>query len=366
MGKGKSDWRVRERKTIVFANDVPAKEILKLVADLHHYRLSSYGDGTNRYYRIWQDLKARSEEEGLRNNALLEPLKGSWKAVDEMASLKDAAKNMTKEELAEIEKADPYKHFLLTTPVGQAMCVVAAGLPVYLRNSPKWELPIRSASPQLQASVQHLIYLLRTRAMAVSQKSGSTHLDETAPVDNLRIDFEPCESLGASADSALPQGFYGILEVGGFEIPLLGYDSPFRKLYGEALAALYTDPSLEIPSLDLVEFTDPTKSFPLEDRRVLEETVEIKNKHSRDCTAWLQAIHERSGWLILSDSYLERFGALSGKVTIKKILQEIASKGKELVYKDSVLLITNRHGYMKRCADIPDDYLEYYTTKATK
>lgn len=69
VGKGKSDWQVRERKTIVFVKDVPAREILTRVASLHHYRLSSYGDGTNRYYQIWQasrrDGKKRNSERTL-------------------------------------------------------------------------------------------------------------------------------------------------------------------------------------------------------------------------------------------------------------------------------------------------------------
>lgn len=52
VGRGKSDWQVRERKTVVFTKDVPAREILTRVASLHHYRLSSYGDGADRYYQI--------------------------------------------------------------------------------------------------------------------------------------------------------------------------------------------------------------------------------------------------------------------------------------------------------------------------
>ena len=49
-----------------------------------------------------------------------------------MASLQDAVKTMTAEELAKLEKNDPYKHLLLTTPYGQAICSVAAELTAHL------------------------------------------------------------------------------------------------------------------------------------------------------------------------------------------------------------------------------------------
>lgn len=271
-----------------------------------------------------------------------------------MAGLRDAAKTMTAEELAKLEKNDPYKHFLLTTPYGQAICGVAAELPAHLRDSAEWEISIQSASPELRAAVEDLLTIWR-------KQTGQTAQGEAYPFDpsKLTIAFE----LNEQNDADLVVGFYGRLEIGGAEIPLIGKNSSFRNWYAKQMKAMGSG-SKTNPDETVLKFLDPAESLAVEDRRILAETVEIDRKHCDDYAAWLEAIHRKTGWTVLSDYYWENVGEVGSRVAIKEILQRMALANKDLAYDESVLLITNNRWYKKRLADIPDEYLAYYTAKA--
>jgi hypothetical protein len=110
---------------------------------------------------------------------------------------------------------------------------------------------------------------------------------------------------------------------------------------------------------------EPLEYTPLKDDPILRQTVKIEKEKARDYVAWLQAIHEKTGLTVLSDSYWERvYEEGSGDVLIKNLLEKMAPLGKGISKEDSTLILSNKYWYNMRPADIPDYYLEYYTKKA--
>lgn len=85
----------------------------------------------------------------------MKPLKECFEVLDELTGLRSAGNKTSQEELAKLEKEDPYKHFLLTDPMGKAMCDIASQIPAHVWACPsKWNLPIDSSVPELQAAIQ--------------------------------------------------------------------------------------------------------------------------------------------------------------------------------------------------------------------
>jgi len=350
-GKNKKDWQVMERKTVVFAKDVPAKEILQQVAELHHYTLSGYGKGDKRYYRYWQDLKSRKEEEELREQDKTKPMEEYASALDEMAKLENAKDKMTAEQLAKLEKDDPYKHFLLTDPWGQALCGLAAQFPAQVfsridRN--KWRLPVGPSDPKLMAAIQRFLEEVRKLN---PKRSGDSDYDVTEIF--LKVEFD---------DSQRGFGVLGRLEFGDFEIPMLRPGSYAREMVGRMYKAMRAGIDTRNATMEQLGVRRPE---PLKDDPVLKEKVKIDAKEKCDYAAWLRAIHEKTGLIILSDSYWEQTeSGLSGELSVKDVLDRVVFFDKAISKENSTITISEKQWYKKRAADIPDSYLERCTKKA--
>lgn len=355
-GKNKKDWQVMERKTVVFAKDVPAKEILQQVAELHHYTLSGYGKGDKRYYRYWQDLKSRKEEEELREQDKTKPMEECASALDEMAKLENAKDKMTAEQLAKLEKDDPYKHFLLTDPMGQAMCGLAAYIPVDVwASSAEWSIKVGSADPDLRSAVRR--YLKEMRKM-YPESEKDRQPDSALTKIRFSLEDQP-------GNRGL--GICGQLHVGGWDIHLLKPGSFSRELFAKVARAVRA--GIEVisatPEQLAIKALEPLDDTNLKDDPILKQTVKIEKRKERDYAAWLQAIHEKTGLTVLSDSYWEQIGSgLSGELSVKDVLGRIAFFDKAISKENSTLFVSDERWYEKRLADIPDYYLEYYTRKA--
>ncbi|MHB1002113.1 MAG: hypothetical protein ACYC27_22970 [Armatimonadota bacterium] len=363
-GDSARDWQVKERKTIIYAKDVYAKDILVKVAKLHHYTLSRYGKDDNPTYCYWQDLKGRQEEENLRLQMAMEPLKQCLESLNEMASLRNAGDKMNPEELAKIEKTDPYKHFLLADPRGKAMCGIAAEIPAYVWTSPsQWTITLDSSVPGLHSAIQNY---MTARNDQMSRMTGSQQQVNEIP----NISFElTSENDGIYADGHQELGFLGRIELnGGSEIELYSKDSDLRGIVAAEAKAIRDGiiPSTLDPDQLGIKFPEPLDDTPLKDDPILKETVKIEKEDEADPAAWLRAIHKKTGLMIISDSYWEPLGKFSGEITIKDILNRFAILRKSLLKEDSALIMSNKRWYDKRSADIPDSLMERYTKKATE
>lgn len=144
---------------------------------------------------------------------------------------------------------------------------------------------IQSASPELGGAVQHLLTIWRKQTGQTAQ--GEAYFFDPS---KLTIAFE----LNEQNDADLVLGFYGRLEIGGAEIPLIGKNNSFRSWYAKQMKAMGSE-SKTSPGETVLKFPDPAESLAVDGRRILAETVEIDRKRCHDYAAWLEAIHRKTG-----------------------------------------------------------------------
>jgi hypothetical protein len=91
IGSSKSDWRVRDRRTIVYIKDVTAGSLLQRVTKLHHYRMTRSGKEGQWTYTIRQDKRANDQEKAMREEAEAAPYRGAEESLDFMAECNSKA-----------------------------------------------------------------------------------------------------------------------------------------------------------------------------------------------------------------------------------------------------------------------------------
>ena len=359
-GNNKNDWRVKERKMVVFAKDIPAKELLSKIATLHHYIISGTGEGDKRTYRYWQDLKSRKEEKELQEYGEVDLAKKCAKAINYMADLCNSTDMMTPDQLAKLEKDDPYKHFLLTNPVGKALCNFASQLPANVWNSPgDWNKPIESFSPNLLAAANNMIPEWR-KIYSIGREAS----EEENSADS--ISFKPCKDLTDGSFLQL-MGAYGYIIIGtrggiDVEIPLVRPEGIYGKLIADNAKEDSLNPGRNEGGGVIIKDDDLDKI--LKDDPVFKEKVKIKGKN--DYVSLLQILHEKTGLSVLGDYYGEEKSKLTqNEAEIGEILVTIKySLNKDISQENHLLTLSDKLWYEKREADISNSYLASLRKKA--
>ncbi|MGC8833450.1 MAG: hypothetical protein ACP5R4_05285, partial [Armatimonadota bacterium] len=116
VGQRKEDWLVREMPVNVFVKDVPAWQVMEHLAKLTDFTWSAVGEGEDKGYRIWQDLKARqlqAEEKEKRLKAL--QAERTAKGIQNLEALAKLS-HLSPKELEELAKDDPVAFFIATQP----------------------------------------------------------------------------------------------------------------------------------------------------------------------------------------------------------------------------------------------------------
>ena len=347
-GSRKDDWRVKERKTIVFAKDIPAKDLLLQAARLHHYTLSAYDQGGTKYYRYWQDQRSRQEEADLQEFGEAGLMQQCSQAVQKLAGLSGVPDSTS-------QPADPkdqysFRRFLTNDPVGKAMCDVAASLPPEVwHNRGKWTLSSKALSEQLKEAAERLF----------SKKTG----------EQVYISFEPAKQMG-DRQSFRMVGLLGQLTVrkgDRVSIPLLkSLDSP----YGEFVVKMVKAEREGMPPEGVgISFSPPVEEDNLKDEPALDTIV--KPREMPDYPELLKAVHEGTGLSIISDTYHEPRDVL--RVTDKNgiparglfnALRQVYAK--QISKEGALILISDKAWYDMRAAEIPAAYLEPLRRKITE
>jgi len=370
-GRGKSDWQVKERRTVIFAKDVTARDVLSRLSKLHHYRLSRSGPAGKWAYVFWQDRRSRDEEQALRDAEAANVEQRIANAAAYYPELAGAASRMTEKELTELEKSDPFKHFLITDPLGQAVCDLASQIPPEVWNgSQNWSLPVDGQNPGLAATGERFLsefHAFETLMSGVFDQGGAENRSQPPGGPVTKINFRPAED-----DMAKLAGLLGELQVtarkDGREytesVPLIDPNSPFASAAARLVKVVRSGATQEqlraygqqIENDLKLSFTTAREEDPLKDDPILEEKVKIEQPQSY--ASVLRAIYEKTGTLILADSYREDVSALpKGETSVKEIWTALCAFGKRFARDGEWLTVVDRQWYIKRLADIPEAYL---------
>ena len=375
-GRGRSDWKVKERRTIIFAKDIKASDVLYRVASLHRYRLSRSGKEGEWGYYIWQDKRARDQEIAAVEEKISETAKL-------FASLSGAAAKMTTAQLTELEKKEPYKRFLLTDPLGKAICDTLAQIPQQARDrSGFWTVPGDTASPALrQAAALCAAEIGRFNIMTEAPKGVTPEdLQQSAMTNLYQVRVKPFNSTNLFGEELRQQGYVGFLVVTSRQnekeyktwsflcdpnssqsrkyvnmAKAFRSGTERRKIYGTAEANFMNSPIGELDSIAGKDFDDDP---------IFSKEIELKGINNY--TAALNAIYKETEMNVLSDSYREKPGAIfSGKMKAKHIIaKSMLCLDKEPKLDGNVIVMRDKLCFDKRSVDISEDYLAALKKKA--
>jgi hypothetical protein len=387
-GQRKEDWLVREMPVNVFVKDVPAWQVMEHLAKLTDFTWSAVGEGEDKGYRIWQDLKARqqqAEEKEKRLKAL--QAERTAKGIQNIEAFAKLSR-LSQKELEELAKDDPVAFFIATQPGFNAIPAIAAALNQEQRlkaTTPEGiKIPYGEMSPQLQEAVRNMVRGMNSLLEKLSQ--------QTQPLTSQEPDWEKTSLVikAPSFESLMMMG--GQMAVTGeinitsqtesvpitMSFPIFNTKSPFGKLIGKAFSQIAEGaPLVNIQVMMQEEFTKmvaqgfETEQKPPSDPELL-KTVKWETKGWSSLDKELKAFHEASGLNLVADGLPQpsmQGPSLAASMGQEAKVYEILNRFKNLYGLDwekfdSVIRMRDREWAKKRDWLIPQEKLSRWKAKA--
>jgi hypothetical protein len=217
-GNNDRDWRVRERRVTVYADDIPVGIIKDELSNLLGYKVSIFGKKDNWSYQYWQDLKAKQLEAELLNAAKVNSANRSMALRESAISSADAALNMSPEEAMKLREKDPWMAYLGGTKSGRGFAKLMSAINQFapverdlMLRGRQVDISFDNVSPELRAAINDSI---SGGIGGFIKKSAMGQLDAVSPTG---ITFMSMDQLVGDSAAGI-SGFGGMAIITG-QIP---------------------------------------------------------------------------------------------------------------------------------------------------
>lgn len=395
-GTSAQDWKPRERKVTIFAEDVPAGDLIHEIAALLDFELTASGKEGQWEYRFWLDRKSRQAEDEAVAASEKENKERITKAYQAALDVADEALGLTYGEALAKRASSPWLAFLGGADTGRACAKILSYLNKQGADSRSQFLAGRVIAlnvADMPAEVQQAV-----RQAAGGTLAGYVERDSDDPVEITSVTIQPscddnsyvlpgqmvfgCTAGGLSADDQT-------YEEAVASLPLVSPNSPLSKFIGEFALRVESgdDPasleqefeaSLEKDGGLLRRFFDhdsPTRDNPPTDPELTRD-IEIKkvgeepsDPMETGCDpepagAYVREISRATGWPVLFESFnsLNNFPALivPGKQPLYKVLIALEEAGYLWRRQSGILLVWPEDRLARRASEISEALVAHY------
>jgi hypothetical protein len=392
-GRGQEDWLSRELPVSLFVKDVPARTVLEQLPKLTDFHWTVTGEGDARAYQFWQDLKARqAQADEVVTRDKQRKADRVRRALMNMEGLARYG-TMTPSAIEALKDKDPLGLLLASQPGFSSIPKLVGGLTreqQMAATTPEGlKIPYSSLSPAMKAEVRSFL-------SGISQFAA-----RVAPPDELKGLTVPTEDdlakatlafLPQKSDSRNPledQGMTGQMEIQGLvgrgainDFPLFDTTSPVGKAFGNLLSEVLqgAPPDQLMPRLqaevgsailESVIQGHPEGQTDPELQKKVKLVLKSESGRMPSLGEVLQAVHEASGFSILSDNLpstggqMPALGAVTDEMPLYVLLGVLRTVYGLAFTKEGVLLRLKDVDWAgKRDALIPQAQMARWKAKA--
>jgi hypothetical protein len=387
-GKGPEDWQVKEMPVNVFVKDVPAWLVMEQLAKLTDFYWQSVGEGDQKGYRLWQDLKARQAQQAERDTRMREELKMRTEmGVKNIQSFAALAK-ITPKDLEQLQKDDPAALFFVTTPGFKAMPHLIAALTpqqqILATTKEGARIRYKEMPEPLQASLREYVNGMLDLVQKLAPAANTITLPEPDWNRGVLVVQAPTYEQISTMGSVVPltselkvEGLGPLVDA--ITMPIFDTKSPIGRMIGKALTQLTE--GAPVQSLQIAMAEEFAKSVAqgmgveppaTPDDPELLKTVKFQGKSWASLDNLVEAFHNASGLNIITDN-LPNPGmqgpslaaVFASEAPIYRVLHSFkALFGLEYVKEDGIIRMRDRDWARKRDWLVPREMLNRWRSKA--
>lgn len=239
-GLNDQDWAVRDRKVIVQVVDMKLADLMQQLSSTLRFHWSRGADGEKSVYRLWQDKKAREEEESLRSaQDSAESAQAREKRENGLADMVNLG-SLNAADAAKLKATDPWRYVLATEPLGRDVADLmndfsdARGAFV---QGTEASFPVMELPAGLQDTVRRIAESYDSLTKSIG--NADDHSALLARFDKLQITIN--RRIAGKSD-IVSQSMLGRITIGSgadsFDIPMFEPSSAVGKALGKAIISL--------------------------------------------------------------------------------------------------------------------------------
>ena len=397
-GYNSRDWQVRDRKMIIFAEDMPLADLMQSIARVMKFKWDRSGEAGKWSYRLFMDRRTVLESEAETQRAEQRYLDRQAKKRNAMSDKLSELSKMSDAEVGKLRQENPYLYFLAKSGLAEGLSGalnewVLAG--AFANNTGiGWRL-----APGADGFWRKLVNGGRAMESALRGES-SLALTDKLILSYVEVNRKGAEGFGLGSDAMFSQFLLGTVTVEyeapgddgtmihhNLEISLMDPESSLAKGLGNKLASglenasSTTDFSFVLKPDEMMGNDFGEKLVKHEDDPSLGK--EIKFKSGKDSPSkeefdlskldgLLACLSEASGLNVVSDalgkSVLNASWKADTKVSIAAALGGLSLMWNSNWWKNGTTLeFRDRYWFRKRALQIPEAYLDRWrkTFKAT-
>lgn len=379
-GKNDKDWQVRDRKVTIFIKDMPLKDLQRNLAGVLHFTWGKGQDKTdNAYtYRLFQDLKQRKEEDGLRDQATAEAQKKTAERCKSTVADMDKLDSLSPEEVEKLKDKSPYLYFLAKDPMGQGLRQMIKSIPgmrAAIADGRELTTSFSEQSPKAAEAARSFIEGYESMDKRYGSEQSYQGLSDHIYDAKIRLISAP-----EGPTSAAMLGYIDITAPGQpfARTPIFDPQSPVADLMARIITKLnegmtmsqlmpQIDKDFEKINLERIKQENPVE--PLPDNPALSTKIKLESAKALALPDVIEEICNLSDLQIISDHF-EKYKLplnIDGEKKLSEVLQEISVMfGKKVKSNGSLIVLEDRKWFIKRSWEVPEAWLDMWTNRAEK
>ncbi len=260
-GLNDQDWAVRDRKVIIYVNDMKLVDLMRHIATTLRFHWSRGMEDGKPTYRLWQDKNARLEEESLRTSKDTEQYAQAREARENALADMTNLGSLNRTDADKLKTTDPWRYVLATEPLGRDVADLMTNFSdargAFVQGT-EASFAVAELPGELQATV---------RRIAESYNSLTKSIGDAEDHSNLLSKFDKLQvtiNRRSAKSNLVTQDILGQITIGSgtdsFDIPLFDPSSPIGKALGRAILSLKSGASKEEVGAQLqADMTDAAK-----------------------------------------------------------------------------------------------------------
>lgn len=379
-GTDNNDWMVRDRKVIVFVNDMKLRDLMQELASILRFHWSRGGEQGKWTYRLWQDKVQYDEQMSLlsASDAALQFREKRDNILADIANLGSLSAN----DAAALKTNNPWRYVLASQPLGKDMAEFFNGFPE-ARNAFvqgfQVSFPVSRLQPNLQDTVKRIAHSYDSLAQSIG--ASEDHSEMLSKFDRLQITIN--RNAPGKGQDIVSQSLLGTITVGtgieSFDVPLFDPSSAMAKALGKAIVSLQSGAPKDTVGkqlqADMTAAVDVKQEQPQQSARDTssDPALKVKVKLYDGPTAAtlpmvLKLLAEISKMNIVSDYFLSNPQTIPAQeISLGDELEQIRMVfGSNWTKAGSTLRFRDKEWFKKRTWEVPQVWIDYLLARAKK
>lgn len=379
-GQDADDWAVRDRKVIVEVTDMRLIDLMQQLASTLRFRWSRGGDGAKATYRLWQDRKARDEEESLRSSVDSEQSRlAREKRENGLADMVNLG-SLAGADAAGLKANDPWRYVLATEPLGRDVADLMSNFSD-ARNAFVQGTEASFAVAELPQTLQDTVKRIAESYESLMKSIGNAedHAALLGRFDKLQITINRGSSGGSGPKDIVSQSILGRIAIGSgsdsLEIPLFDPASPVGKALGRAIIGLKggalkdaVGKQLQADMGAAISVSEAVQAAPrdITSDPALRVSVKIFDRGTAATLPMaLKALSAKTKLNVISDCFPgPQIGMDGGERTVGEQLELIRKAfGSNWTKAGGVLVFRDKDWFTKRAWAVPEVWMKYWADR---